>query len=99
MARMATPYVLKRLTQMDGSNNRDSCWLTGDGVKIRAQMQPLMEWVIAKTVFEGLAPSGRHVFCPQPDEAPHVVGKVASPIFTRARARPIVRIVRLSRPF
>ena len=29
--------------------------------------------------FEGLALSGRHVFCPQPDEAPHVVGKVGEP--------------------
>jgi hypothetical protein len=40
-----------------------------------------------ETGFEGLALSGRHVFCPQPDEAPHVVGKVASPIFTRACAK------------
>ena len=29
--------------------------------------------------FEGRALSGRHVFCPQPDEAPHVVGKVGEP--------------------
>ena len=37
------------LRQVDGSNNRDFGSQVM-GLKIRAQMQPLMEWVIAKTV-------------------------------------------------
>ena len=68
------------------------------GLKIRVPMQALMECVIAKTISRGLR-SHAGTYCPQPDEAPHVVGKVGEPDLHAGCARPIVRIVRLSRPF
>jgi hypothetical protein len=52
---LATPSSLAQGTPNDRiSNNRDSCWLEGDGLKIRVPMQPLMECVIAKTISRGL---------------------------------------------
>src|SRR3954452_2699217 len=49
------------------------------GRKIRVPMAAVDGMRYREDDFEGLALSGRHVFCPQPDEAPHVVGKVGEP--------------------